>query len=131
MENLSKPTNNDDNDDNSCQPSQPIQPPSQAQQTKEIQTQTETNVTNEIPFYMFFDKNKDQRFIKPMTKQQFYELRQQDIIRKGSNVLSANRYNRKRNLYIKIISSPIYININDRPRTIISAFVQSLRTMGI
>ena len=50
---------------------------------------------------MFFDKNKDQRYLKPMTKQQLSELRQQDIIRKGSKVLSANRYNRKKKFIYK------------------------------
>ena len=101
---------------------QPIQQQSQVQQIKE--TQTETNVSNEAPFYMFFDKNKDQRYLKPMTKQQLSELRQQDITRKGSKVLSANRYNRKKKfIYKNNFFTYIYININDRPRTIKPAFI--------
>ena len=75
------------------QSSQPIQQPSQVQLTKEIQTQT--SVLNEDHFICFSIKNKDQRYLKPMNKQQLSELRQQDKIRKGSKVLTANRYNKK------------------------------------
>ena len=70
----------------------------QPKQTQEIQTQR--GLSYDQPFYMFVDKNKEQRFLKPIKKQQLFELRQQDIIRKGSKGLSANRYDRKSNLSI-------------------------------
>ena len=61
--------------------------------------QTQTGVSYDSPFYMFFDKNTEQQFLKPITKEQLSELRKQDITETGSNVLPANRYDRKQIIY--------------------------------
>ena len=79
------------------QPQQPPQPqPQPQQQQPQPQQEPQIGISKDSPLYMFFDKNKDQRFLKPITKEQLYKLREQDVTRKQTKVLAANRYDRKR-----------------------------------
>ena len=78
------------------QSQQPSQPQSQPQPQQPQQQEPQIGISKDSPLYMFFDKNKDQRFLKPITKEQLYKLREQDVTRKQTKVLAANRYDRKR-----------------------------------
>ena len=68
---------------------------------KESQMQTEY-ISPSNPYYMFLEKDKDQRFLKPITKTELNDLHLQSITqRKPTRILSANRYDRKKKFIFK------------------------------
>ena len=69
---------------------------------KDYQMQTDY-ISPSNPYYMFLEKdNKDQRFLKPITKTELNDLHLQSITqRKPTRILSANRYDRKKKFIFK------------------------------